>query len=47
MEEISPYECGFNPHIQPETKFGFKLYIISTIFLIFNLGIALLIPISL
>jgi NADH-quinone oxidoreductase subunit A len=47
MEKTSSYECGFNPYIQSRTKFDFKFYIISTIFLVFDIEIVLLLPIGL
>ena len=47
LEKTSSYECGFNPYIQTRTKFDFKFYIISIIFLVFDMEIILLLPISL
>lgn len=47
LEKTSSYECGFNPYIQNRTKFDFKFYTISIIFLIFDIEIVLLLPISL
>lgn len=47
LEKTSSYECGFNPYIQTRTNFDFKFYIISIIFLVFDLEIIMLLPIGL
>ncbi|KAG5328733.1 NU3M oxidoreductase, partial [Acromyrmex charruanus] len=42
QEKISPFECGFNPFSNARQPFSIQFFIISLIFLIFNIEIALL-----
>jgi NADH-quinone oxidoreductase subunit A len=43
-EKISAYECGFNPFDDARTPFDIKFYLVAIIFIIFDVEIALLIP---
>nr|YP_009433025.1 NADH dehydrogenase subunit 3 [Anabolia bimaculata]ATD11965.1 NADH dehydrogenase subunit 3 [Anabolia bimaculata] len=45
MEKISPFECGFDPHSSPRIVFSIHFFLITIIFLIFDVEIAILIPI--
>lgn len=44
LEKLSPYECGFNPFSEARHKFEIKFYLVSLIFLIFDLEILYLFP---
>lgn len=45
--KISPYECGFLPHLgQTRTPFQIHYYIVGMLFLVFDMEILLLFPIS-
>ena len=46
-EKLSPYECGFTPiYGQTRSQFSVHFYIVAILFLVFDLEILLLYPIS-
>ena len=46
-EKLSPYECGFTPiYGQTRSQFSIHFYIVAILFLVFDLEILLLYPIS-
>jgi len=43
-EKLSPYECGFEPFSDARTKFDVRFYLVSILFIIFDLEVAFLFP---
>lgn len=43
-EKLSAYECGFEPFSDARMKFNVKFYLVSLLFIIFDLEIAFLFP---
>lgn len=43
-EKLSPYECGFAPFSDARHKFDVRFYLVSILFILFDLEIAFLFP---
>jgi NADH-quinone oxidoreductase subunit A len=43
-EKVSAYECGFEPFSDARSKFDVRFYLVSILFIIFDLEIAFLFP---
>lgn len=44
-ERVSSYECGFDINSKTRTTFSYRFFLISILFLIFDVEIALILPV--
>nr|ANM47951.1 NADH dehydrogenase subunit 3 [Andrena camellia] len=44
-KKMTPFECGFNPMSSPRLPFSIQFFLITLMFLIFDIEIILIIPI--
>nr|YP_010460096.1 NADH dehydrogenase subunit 3 [Lycosa shansia]UUC05143.1 NADH dehydrogenase subunit 3 [Lycosa shansia] len=45
MESISCYECGFDPYSSTRLFFSYRFFLISILFIIFDVEISLMLPV--
>nr|WIM51608.1 NADH dehydrogenase subunit 3 [Parabathippus shelfordi] len=45
MESVSAYECGFEPNCNTRLYFSYRFFLISILFIIFDVEISLMLPV--
>lgn len=43
-EKLDPFECGFRPSVKARTPFSFRFFLLTVLFLVFDVEVIILVP---